>query len=569
MSLSSKRIPGWRQLRSLGSVLSPSERRWVIIFGWLASISAIVVLTVFLSGHLGRVARAGGTLTEGIVGSPQFINPVLARPDTADADVVNVTFRGLMRVGQNPKYIPELADNLVVSPDGKTYTVTLRPGLVWSDGQPLTADDVVYTYQTMADAQYKSPWQSALKPVNVEKKDGRTIIFRIDHPTPGFMNLLTLGLIPQHAWGDQTGATFSLAELNLKPIGNGPYKFSSLTKDRSGAIKSLTVIKNKDYRPGAPLIDHLVFKFYGSQESAVQALASDSVDTLGNLQQDDVAMISKHHVVTNIPLAQITGIFFNQRSNPALKVKEVRRALSMSIDRQALVHSPLHDQGRVAYGPILPGFIGYNPNLRHDDNQAEQAKSLLDQAGWKTMANGIRQKGSQQLTFVLTTVDEPALVALAHAVAKSWQAIGAQVEVKTVDPTRIEVDTIGPRQYEALLFGQRLTADSDPYAYWHSTQQRDPGFALAIFFNKNLDKDLDDGHKTLDPVQRQKDYLDFQNILIDEVPAVITDQSVYAYAHPKGLHGFNDRLLIDPTNRFDDISHWYLHTSLTWASKKK
>jgi len=140
--------------------------------------------------------------------------------------------------------------------------------------------------------------------------------------------------------------------------------------------------------------------------------------------------------------------------------------------------------------------------------------------------------------------------------------------VKTIDPARIETDVISGRQYEALLFGQRFTADGDPFPYWESTQQRDPGFALAIFFDRNVDKDLADGRTTADPAKRLNDYLDFQNIIADQVPAIILDQAVYAYAHPKNLRGFNNQHLISGTNRFDDVASWYLKTRLTWGRKK-
>lgn len=569
MSLSTKRIPSLRQFNGLPAVLQTREKRWLRFWLSLGAVSLAVFLVSLLSRHLTTVPKSGGTLTEGLIGTPQTINPILARPTSVDTELVNLTFRGVMRVDGKLNLVPDLAQSVDRSTDGKTVTITLRSNLQWSDAQALTADDVVYTYQTMADAQFKSPWASSLRGVTVEKQGTRTVVFHLTTSNPNFLSLLTLGLAPQHAWGDQTGATLPLAELNLKPISNGPYRFSSLTKDRNGSIKSMTFVRSKTYSGQAPYLDRVVVKFYGDRDSAIQALTSSAVDSLGELRPDDLATAKKHGAITNIPIAQLNGVFFNQRTNPALKSRDVRQALAMALDRQRLVHDVLHDQGRLAVTPIIPGFLGYNPQVKRYDGQVDQAKALLDQAGWKLNDKGIRQKGSQQVAFAITTIDDPMLTALVNALAEAWRSIGAKIDVKIIGATRFESDVIRSRSYEALLFGQRYGADGDPYLYWDSEQQHDPGFALAIFFDKNLDEDLEDARATTDLTKKANAYRDFQNIVADQVPAIPIFQSVYPYVHPKNLRGFNDRGLIGPANRFDDIGSWYLKTRLTFISKKK
>ncbi len=568
MSLSTKRIPSWRQLRGLPAVLRPAEKNWLRFWLSIAAVSLIVFLVALFTDRLTTVAKAGGTLTEGLVGAPQTINPILARPTTVDAELVSLTFRGLMRVNRNFTIVPDLAASVTTSEDGKTITVVLRKNLLWSDNQPLNTDDVIYTFQTMADAQFKSPWASSLRGVTVERKDDRTAIFHLTNRNPNFTSLLTLGLVPQHAWGDQTGTTLPLAELNLKPISNGPYRFSSLTKDRNGSIKSMMFVRSKTYAGTAPYLDRMVVKFYGDRDSAIQALASSSVDSLGDLRLPDLSIARKHGSTTNLPIAQLNGVFFNQRTNPALKSRDVRYALSMAVNRSNLVSGPLKGQARAAASPIVPGSLGYNSKLKQFSGQADQAKALLDQAGWKLNAKNIRQKGTQQLTFVLTTIDDPQLSAVANALAKTWGEIGAQVQVKIVEASRFERDVVQPRSYEALLFGQRYGDDGDPYLYWDSEQQRDPGFGLAIFYDKNLDKDLEDARATTDLAAKIKDYQDFQNIVADQAPAIILFQSVYSYVHPKNLRGLNTQGLVGPANRFDDVANWYLKTRLTFSSKK-
>lgn len=569
MSLSTRRIPSWSQLTALPTILNSRERWWATLWIFLAVISLVTIGVHEVVGRIGTIPQAGGTLTEAIVGTPQFINPVLARPGTADAQLAALSFRGLLRVDADQQIIPDVARSYTVSADGKTYTLTLRSGVKWSDGTTLTAQDVVYTYQTMADTQFKSPWAGNVANVKVAAGGDNVVTLTFAAASRSNLTTLTLGLIPSHLWADQTGQTFSLAELNTKPIGNGPMKFSSLAKDHSGQIKSMTFVRNKLYTGQQTYLDKLVFKFYPDMVSAVQAITSGSVDSLADVPIDSVPDVQKHSTITDIPLAQLVGVFFNQRQSTLLKSADIRKALVMALDRQDIVDHALQEHAVANDSPLVPGMIGYNPNLKSVANHLDDARTLLDKAGWKTGTDGIRVKAKQTLAFTLTTVDESNYRSVANALAARWLTLGVKVNVRLVDSSQIERDVVRPRSYDALLFGQRFSVDGDPYAFWDSGQQRDPGFGLAIFYDKNVDTDVEDAHTTTKPDQLAKNLADFQNLIIDQVPAIMLYQSVSSYAHPKQLRGFNDQHLVSSANRFDDVSNWYLRTRLSWTAKEK
>ena len=564
-SLSPSRIPTARQLSYLNQVLSPREKITIRILVAIGVISLIVLISRTIARHVVSLPQDGGTLTEGFVGTPQTINPLLARPFTTDADLSALTFRGLMRVDQNLKVVPDLASRIDVSADGKTYTVTLKTNQQWSDGQPLTAADVQYTIETAADPSYSSPYQSLFSTVTgVTTPNDRTVVITLQDPLEPFRSFLTLGILPVHDWQDTTSQTFALAETNDKPIGNGPYKFQSLTKDRTGNVKSYTFTRQKLDGGVAPHIERIIAKFYPDTATATEALKTHAIDSLGGLSVNDLKKIGDNHRVSKFALSEIMAVFFNQKTNPSLKAKEVRQALALATDKSKIRKQGFQGLGQIIQGPLLPDQAGYNPNLKRSNFNLNQAKDLLTQHGWKVGTSGIRQKGPQQLTFTLTVVDDPTYLAVAKILADDWKLIGVNVEIKPIAPDRIQKDIIRPRNYEALVFGQISNTDADPYALWHSSQARDTGFNLAVTYIPGVDSDVTQARTATDPVKHNQALFDFQNIIAEEVPAIFLTQTEYLYAHPASLRGFPGNRLNTAADRFDGIASWYLKTKLQW-----
>ncbi len=566
--LSQSRIPTSKQLNYVGQVLQPRERVWVQWLGFLAVLTALILFVSYLNRHIELQPRRGGVLTEGMIGVPQFINPALARISTVDDELTTLNFRGLMKMNEDFQLVPDLAKSIDVSPDGKVYTVKLQPHLKWSDGQPLTSRDAVYTFKTMADPLYQSPQLSIFQNVKVEAPDSQTIVFTLNEPLAPFLSYLIVGLLPEHLWVDATPQSFPLAELNLKPVGNGPFQFQSLAKDRDGNVKSMQFVRNSDYHGRAPYLNKVEVKFYPDYTSALQALSTGAIDSLGGIRYEDIAKVSSNHKINDFAVSQLTAVFINQKTNGALKAKETRIALSYATNRAAIVDDVLMGHANPIVGPILPGYLGYNPGLKRYDYDLDKANQILEDAGWKKTESGIRQKGEQQLTFVFTVVNQPNQVAVAEQLKSDWEKIGANVEIKKVEPSAIQRDILRPRQYEALLFGQIFTTDPDPYPFWHSSQQKENGFNLSIFFSSKIDQDLEHGRRTTSNEERAVDYFDFQNVLAEEVPAIFLFENHYLYAHPKSLRGFDADRIVSGAQRFQNISTWYTNTWPRWVAKK-
>jgi len=563
MGLNPTRIPSGRQWRLIPEFLSPSERRWIRGFITAAVISFVTLLIGIGMQFMARVPQAGGTVTIGLVGSPQFINPILARDGTIDADLTKLMFRGLVRIDENLLPVPDLAESITLSEDRTQYTVTLRPNLYWSDDEPLTADDVKFTIDTIKDAEFASPHRALFTSATVEVTDDRTVVFTLEKPLAAFGTYLELGILPRHVWSDATPQTMALAELNVKPINNGPYKFLSVTKDRSGAVRQMTFVRNKSAAI-QPYLQKLNIKFYAERTAAIDALRTDAIDIFGGLTPDEVSALPKKIVRTTTPISQLTAVFINQRDNPVLRAKEVRRALAMTVDRQGLIEASLPGLADVLQGPVLPGYPGFLSDLTIPPLDPVAANAALEEAGWKRNDAGIRQKGATQFVFAVTAPDDPVYRVVAESLAEGWRTLGAGVEVKLIDPSRIQRDTIKPRDYEILLFGQIHDTDGDLYPFWHSSQQRDPGYNLSLFFNKQLDTDLEDARTTDSLDKRIADYQSFQRIVADEIPAIFLYQHRYVQGHRSSVKIPQAKQLVSPSDRFLLTANWYTRTKISW-----
>lgn len=273
-------------------------------------------------------------------------------------------------------------------------------------------------------------------------------------------------------------------------------------------------------------------------------------------------------------LPQYTGIFFNQKQNAALKSKDVRQALSMAIDRAAVLREALGDNGVVVYSPILAGFIGFHPDVKKYGFDPATAASLLEKDGWKLdPADGVRKQETKDdkknvvktpLEITLTTVDAKENIAVAQAVKQYWEGLGVKTELEIVPASRIQKDKIRSRDYDALLYGEIMGPDPDPFPFWHSSQNDAAGLNLAVFSNRRADELLEKARVATKTEDREADYKEFQDILAEEVPAILLYSPTYTYVVGRKVMGIEPTTIFTPADRFDDIATWYINTKRIW-----
>ena len=618
-SLNKSKIPNLKQFKYLPRVLNSKQN--LLLKGLLAliAVSLIFIVFNFYYRNFLPTPRVGGEYIEGLFGAPQYINPILSQTNDVDADISRLVFSGLMKYDRELQIVPDLAASWQESEDKKNYTFVLKENIKWHDGQPLSADDVVFTFKSIKDPDFKSPLLISLRGVEIEKVDNLTVKFILPEPYPAFLEVLTVGILPEHIWGEIPPINAHLTEYNLKPVGTGLWQFEKLTKDRLGNIKSYALIPNPNYYGPKPYIQRITFKFYPDFETGVSALKNHSVEGISFLPKDlKISLNGKKDInYYSFYLPQYTAVFFNQKANEILKEKNVRKALALSINKSKILSEALQLEGEIIDGPILPVSISPDPATKIEFNP-NLANQILDEAGWqritpqdyqdfikkqeaekqnqdskkteteakptsteaapppaenKEEGNGeiqpafYRKKDNTILAVTLTTVNQPENDKAARLIQEFWQNIGVKVSLQIVEGGKISREIIKPRNYQILLFGIIVGSNPDPYPFWHSSQAQDPGLNLALLANRDVDNLLENAKKTADPKILTQDYQKFYNILAEELPAIFLYNPTYTYVTAQKIKGINIDRIISPADRFNNIEDWYIKTKRTWQGK--
>lgn len=601
-SLSTKKIPNSEQLRYLGKFLSPKERRIVIICALFLVLNVLFLGIVFFKKHIVSIPLSGGSYTEGLVGSPKYINPLYASNRDVDIDISSLIFSSLFKYNEKGVLVGDLAESWTKSEDGKEYSIVLKKNVVWHNGEQLSADDVVFTVQAIKNPKFRSPLKSSFSGFDVEKVDDHTVKFKLSQAYAPFLNLLTFGVLPRSIWGAVTPESATLAEFNLKPIGSGPYKFKSLIKNKNGEVKEYILEVNEAYYGAKPFVSTVSFKFYFDSNSAIKALNDNSVDGISYLPFNDRKnLFAKSSLVFNyLHQPQLEAVFFNKKNNELLAEKNIRLALDQAINRQAIIDEVFQGQAREAVGPILEDSPAFNSEIKKTEYSPASAEKLLSEEGFikivvsnDDLNNPARElegipvsdfiskasdkevdaagtwlvkKGTKKnpvntfFVISLTYPDTTDSSLIAGKIQEAWQAIGVKTSLNPLPSSQISSQVALEKNFEALLFGENLGADPDVYAFWHSSQI-DGGLNIASYSNEKADKLLEDARLEVDEKSRLEKYRNFQELVKNDEGAIFLFSPNYLYLQVKKLRGFNGTTIIEPSNRLSSIANWYLRVN--------
>ncbi len=552
------------------------RRQWLTLFRALQVRDRILVL-FFLCVGIGAllfwlgalyvastkvVPDVGGEYTEGIVSQPRYINPILSQTSEADADISLLVYSGLFGYDSTGRLVKQLLEDYSVSEDGKLYTLTIKQGVKWHDGEELTADDVLFTIHAIQDPAYKSPLRSNWLSVEAGVVDRYTVTLTLKKTYFGFLESLTVGILPKHIWENIAPENFLLADYNLAPVGSGPFRFYDSEKDSSGNMLSYELRSFEGYFAGAPYIERIVFHFYPDEQSLLDAYNRKEVLGMNSVTPENVPALQERRSarIYEIAIPRIFAVFFNITKNAALAHDEVRSALAFATDREAIIRDILSGKGQPAEAALLPFMSGYAADLTFPRFDQDQANLILDQNNWVRGEDGIRAKGGTILEFTLMVPDWPELVRTAEILRGQWEKVGARVTVTALRAADLQQSVIRPREYDALLFGEAAMIDSDPYSFWHSSQKHDPGLNLAVFDNKDVDDVLMSLRETLDVDKRKEYYRTFQEIVSRENPAVFLYSPTYLYAVSSIVKGIEVKSVNSPSHRLSMIKDWYIKT---------
>ncbi|MFG2772364.1 ABC transporter substrate-binding protein [Streptomyces sp. NPDC048350] len=453
----------------------------------------------------GTAAGSGGPKDSAVVGiayEPETLSPLLGYGKDGNSKI----FDGLLAFDADLRLRPALAAELPqVSPDGLTYTYKLRKGVTFSDGKPFSAKDVVFTYRSVLDPKTNNPSKTeldALKDVRAVGED--TVVFTLKYPYAPFAERTVLAIAPEHIAGKQdvnTGA------FTTRPIGTGPYVLTDWSKGEKLSFKA-----NPTYWGGAPQVKKFTMAIIKDDDVRATRLRAGDLD--GAILPPNLAAgfkgdkAKKTYAAKTYDYRTVTLPTHNKVTGDVA----VRRALDVAVDRQAMVDKILEGAGKPAYGPVPTDseWFAKGTERRHD---LDAAKKILDEAGWKPGADGVRVKDGVRAEFPLWYLSGDKL-RQDHALAYASDAKKAGIAIKTQGGTW---EVIEPRmKTDAVLAGGGSPGDPDFDQYLLLTSRLGgDGFNnMAWYDNKTVDKALEDGRRTNDTVKRRAAYSIVQRELV-------------------------------------------------------
>lgn len=549
--------------------LNPREKYLAGLFALIILGSIVAVGVQLYITNTENVPTLGGEYREAIVGLPRFINPVLSSINDVDRDLVRLIYSGLMTYDKNGNLIPDLAKSFEISEDGKEYTFYLKEDLKWEDGLPLTAEDIVFTINLIKDAQYSSSIYRIWQGVNVFN-EGNTVIFQLTSPYPPFIYNTTLGIMPKHIWGSIAPNNFTLTDLNLQPIGSGPYKVEKFTKDDSGFISSFTLKRNEFYHGPKPYISRVTFEFFQSYEEAIKAYNSKSVDGISSTSPLDTEKIRDKNG-TNLHKFKMPGyfaIFINSDANSVLESKSVREAMAYATNRDQIISDAYLGYAEKIDSPI-PRVLSkyYNDKIDPIPYDLNKAMSILESSDWIDKdGDGIREKSINdgektiKLEFTLHTAENSGLKKTAELLSSQWKKTGIMLNIVTLDPSELQQSIIRSRSYELLLFGQITGMEPDLFPFWYSTQTSSPGLNLSGYENEDVDTLIEEIRKEINETIRTQKLKELQEKIVQDLPAIFLFSTIHLYPIHKGVQGVNAEIIVDTSWRFREISNWFIET---------
>jgi peptide/nickel transport system substrate-binding protein len=321
----------------------------------------------------------------------------------------------------------------------------------------------------------------------------------------------------------------------------------------------VTLSANKHYPLGRPYLDSITFRFYSRTEDLAEALADGSVASAYDIPSASAR---------TAPYARIFGVFFNQSEKQVYTRAEVRKALSIAINRPGIIEDVLGGSATPIMGPVPPDLTITQVPIPAADNRIAAATDVLEDAGWRysPVDRVWEHAGAKQTldAIILRTSNVPELKSVASAVKNDWEKLGIPVTIELYEPGDLSQNIIRPRKYEALLYGMVIGRNQDLYAFWSSQERNDPGLNIALYANKTVDELLESARTETDEHARIRDLQKIQNAVAADYPAAFIYAPSFTYSLPEDVGGVVLPQIVTPSDRFANVAQWYRETDKVW-----
>lgn len=543
-------IHRWENIRSV--------RRHVI--GWLVLVGVLIAgvgiqLNWFQRSYSTNAPAIGGTYAEAALGPLDTLNPIYATT-SAEFSASKLLFSSLYDYDSTGHLRGDIAKSMKMDDEGKVYTVSLRQDVKWHDGERLTAEDVVFTVNTIKNPITRSTikgWQG----IEVKEVDDYTVRFTSPSPNASFKLALTFPILPKHALDTVPPSLLRENGFGQNPVGSGPFKNRLLQiVDMTSGRKIAHMSANRDYYRGAPKLSRFQLHVYGTTDEIAKALRTSEVSAAADVAAGSVAGIDKERYdVISRPINNGVYALFNTRQE-ILQDKAVRQALQAATNAAAIRASVSPDVAELDL-PFINGQLTGSDVPKRPAYDVVKAADMLEQAGWKKQADGKRAKDGRPLQLRILTLKDSGYEKALETLAQQWRGVGVSIDAEILDPTdRAVSERLQSRNFDVLLYTLQL-ADPDIYAYWHSSQSSQRLLNLSSYADAAADDALASAHSILDPELRNAKYISFAKQWLQDAPAIGLYQPVAYYVHAKTSQSMDPTMhLISTRDRYADVLYW-------------
>lgn len=445
------------------------------------------------------------TLTLSISSSPIRINPILSN-DSASSEIADWLFNGLFKYDKDGNIALDLAKNYEFK-DDTTLIVKLRQDVLWHDGARFSADDVIFTYETIISPKIFTSITSTYKVVkSVKKLDDFTIQIEYKEPYFKALEIWMIGMLPYHILKDEKDLMTS--SFNKNPIGTGSYVLKGFK-----ISSDIELFAFDKYFEGRPKIDKIVYKFLPDPNTSFLMLKQNKLDVGGLTPLQIDRQIDKQfhndYRILEKPSFGYTYMGFNLK-NEKFKDLRVRQALSLAIDRQEIADILFFGHAQICRGPFLPGTFAFNEDVKIPKQNIQKAKELLKDAGYDE---------SNPFSFeVVTNTGNSTRINAAQIIQYQLAKAGVDMKIRVMEWQAFLNTVVHPRNFEALILGWSLSLTPDAYSIWHSDNQRVGAFNFVSYKNDEVDRLIMLGSRTVDRKKLGDIYKKIFKYITDDLP---------------------------------------------------
>lgn len=528
--------------------ISHVENIRLLIFEWVLLVGALTMLAIaqafwFGDSYAENAFTYGGTYTEATLGEVNSLNPLFATT-SSEKVLSRLMFGTISTIDYSGHPGIGLAQSIRSNDDGKTWIVKLRDDLKWSDGEPITNEDVIFTVELINNPSVNSIYSASLSNVKVSENESGELIFHLPSAYADFISALNVPVVPKHILGDADPKTLVENNFSISPVTSGAFTFNAVQAAASGD-KIYYLSANLDYYQGAPLLGSFAIHTYSDKEEIIQAVNAGSVTATAELSGAEADMISAGQFVQkNSSLNSGAFIFFNTARNN-IKNVELRSAIRQGINLdQIRAKAP----GTLALDyPLIDAQISISeyPALPSRDEEAAKAKIA-------------ELSGGEPIRVEIATVNSGYLPNVAEAVKAELENLGLEAEVSVYEENQEFINNvIVKRSYDILVYEVELGADPDLLPYYHSSQATATGLNLSNYRDTLMDDLLLGARDTTDEALRIKKYENFLSRWVTGVPAIGLYRPNLTYFYNKNVRTFSDDVrLVTALDRFSDITDW-------------